>query len=113
VGTHGRGIFLGTPSQATAVEDKPEQPSAFTLAQNYPNPFNPSTSIHFTLPDPGAVRLAVYDVRGREVAVLVDGRVAAGRHQVTYDAVNLTSGTYFYRLETPQGRQTRVMVLTK
>jgi hypothetical protein len=97
----------------TADEDQPEIPSVVSLAPNYPNPFNPRTSIVFQMPVTGPTRLAVYDMLGREVAVLVDGVTAAGRHEVTFDAGRLASGLYLYALEAGDTRLTRTMVLLK
>jgi hypothetical protein len=75
-------------------------PSELTLTQNYPNPFNPSTTIEFTLPDDGRVSLKVYDMLGKVVATLVDGELEAGTlHRATFDASNISSGIYFFRLE--------------
>ena len=90
-----------------------ELPSAYALMQNYPNPFNPSTEIGFTLPESANVRLAVYDVLGRQVQLLIDGTMEAGTHEVLFDASDLPSGTYLYRLETPQGSVVRTMLLAK
>ncbi len=65
----------------------------------YPNPFRQQTALSFTLPSPERVRLAVYDVLGREVAVLFDGTAEAGRHEATLDGSGLPSGVYLWRLE--------------
>lgn len=88
-------------------------PHAVTLRPNYPNPFNPTTTLAFALPAPQAVRLSVFDLLGREVAVLVDALQPAGEHTVRFEATDLPSGLYFYRLETPTQTQTRQMVLLK
>jgi hypothetical protein len=88
-------------------------PGSFQLDGNYPNPFNPSTEIGFTLPESVHVRLVVYDVLGREVAVLADGKLAAGRHVVRFEAQNLPSGTYLYHLEAGAFSQSRAMLLMK
>jgi len=82
----------------TAVEKSDGLPTAFALHQNYPNPFNPSTTIQYDLPKSGMVRLSVYDVLGREVRILVDEYQDVGRYTVRFDASNLSSGVYFYRL---------------
>ena len=75
-------------------------PYSLTLAQNYPNPFNPTTTIEFTLPDDGRVSLKVFDVLGKVVATLVDGELKADAvHRATFDASNVSSGIYFFRLE--------------
>jgi hypothetical protein len=86
---------------------------SFMLAQNYPNPFNPATRIYYCVKTGGKVRLSVYDVMGREVAVLVNGHQQAGDHQVQFEIRNLTSGVYFYRLETEDGVLTRKMSLVR
>ena len=98
---------------ATATDAQAGVPSDFTLGQNYPNPFNPATQIRFTLPDAAPVRLTVFDLLGREVRVLVDGEMAAGTHDVRFEAGTLASGTYLYRLETPAQTFTKQMVLMK
>ena len=74
-------------------------PSEFALFQNYPNPFNPTTYIGFRVPDFGFVSLKVYDVLGREVATLVSGRQNPGDHAVPFNAVGLSSGVYFYKIQ--------------
>ncbi len=75
------------------------QPDAFRLDQNFPNPFNPSTQIAYQVPVAANVRLAVFDLLGREVAVLVDGVRPAGAHRVTWNAAGRASGVYFYRID--------------
>jgi len=104
-------MFTGT---VTAVHDPAHGPSTYALSQNYPNPFNPSTKIEFTLKSNVKVSLKVYDILGREVATLVDGRLASGDHSVTFNANNLASGVYLYSLATSDGfRLTRKMILMK
>lgn len=75
-----------------------EAPMGFRLEQNYPNPFNPSTVMSYQLAVPSTVRLAVFDILGREVALLVNGQEAGGSYQVRFDARGLASGMYEYRL---------------
>ncbi|MEM6646270.1 MAG: malectin domain-containing carbohydrate-binding protein [Bacteroidota bacterium] len=94
-------------------DDVAETPEGFVLEQNYPNPFNPSTQIRFTLGEAQQVSLKVYDMLGREVATLVEGRLGAGTHAVTWDAAAMTSGTYLYRLVGPQRAQVQRMTLLK
>jgi len=90
------------------------KPGQFTLFQNYPNPFNPTTTIQFDLASETVVSLKVFDVLGREVATLLDkAKTSAGAHMVSFDASHLSSGVYFYRLETPSLSQTRKMVVLK
>ncbi len=90
-----------------------EMPTAFALEQNYPNPFNPETTIRYALPRAGMVRLAVYDLLGREVAALVDELQPAGRHAARFHADDLQSGVYAYRLHTGDKEVVRTMVLVK
>jgi hypothetical protein len=80
------------------VVDNAEAPSAFRLEQNFPNPFNPKTVVSSQLPVASDVKLVVFDLLGREVAVLVNERRAAGRYQDSFDASGLASGTYIYRM---------------
>ncbi len=95
------------------ADEHSELPSGFELDGNHPNPFNPTTSISFTLPHVGAVRLVVYDVLGREVAVLLNRQMREGRHTVSFDGSDLASGVYFYRLEYGSHMQMRKMALIK
>ena len=85
----------------------------FELAQNYPNPFNPSTEISFSLAKSEKVKLAVYNLLGKEVAVLVNGMRNAGSQTVTFDAKNLSSGVYFYKLEAGSTVLAKKMMLLK
>ncbi len=105
---------VSTPLLATAVESRPVvSPESFTLSQNYPNPFNPSTSINYTLRTSGRVKLAVYDMTGREVAVLVDQVQNAGEHIARFAPKELPSGIYIYRLKTADQLLSNKMVLVK
>jgi len=88
-------------------------PLAYSLSQNYPNPFNPSTQISFAFPSAGPATLIVYNALGQQVAVLADGDYGAGNHQVTFDAKNLSSGLYFYRLQAGNFTATKKMMLVK
>ncbi len=90
-----------------------ETPSAYSLSQNYPNPFNPRTIVSFSLPVAGDVRLSVFDVTGREVEVLVNERLNAGKYEARFDGSRLTSGVYFYRLMTGDFAETKRMILLK
>jgi hypothetical protein len=74
------------------------RPVTAALFQNYPNPFNPTTTIGYTLSASSAVTIAVYDLAGREVVTLVNGHRPSGDHSVVFDAADLPSGIYFYRL---------------
>lgn len=102
-----------TAATATVNEQETELPTTYELHQNYPNPFNPVTTIRYALPESGRVRLAVFDMLGREVAVLVDADVTAGQHEVQFDAQGLPSGSYIYRMDMAEGSIERRLVLLK
>lgn len=95
------------------VEDEKPLPKEFALAQNYPNPFNPATTINYQLPVSGKVTLKVYDLLGNEIATLVNEGKAAGTYNLTWNATQLSSGVYFYRLQAGSLVQTRKMILLK
>ena len=88
-------------------------PTKFDLTQNYPNPFNPTTKIDFSIPSNGAVKLAVYDMSGKEVKVLVNDTRNAGYYTIQFDASGLSSGTYFYRISAGSYSAVKKMVLIK
>ncbi len=87
--------------------------SDYSLAQNYPNPFNPSTTISYSIPVQGKVRLIVYDALGREVRKLVDEEKDAGNYKIEFNADGLASGIYFYRMWTPAVTITKKLILLK
>jgi hypothetical protein len=87
------------PDAVTPGEGETGLPRRAVLEQNYPNPFNAGSEITYRLPDAVHVRLALYDMLGREVRVLVDEDLAAGVHTARVDAANLASGVYVYRLQ--------------
>jgi hypothetical protein len=88
-------------------------PAQYRLGQNFPNPFNPSTTIEFSIPKSQFVSLKVFNALGQEVAVLVDGTLAAGNHSVSFDARQLPSGVYFYRISAGTFVESKKMVLMK
>lgn len=88
-------------------------PKKFELSQNYPNPFNPSTTIKFSVPKDGNVAIKVYDVKGQLVKTLVNQRIIVGNYTVDFNASELSSGVYFYTLETADFRETKRMILVK
>jgi photosystem II stability/assembly factor-like uncharacterized protein len=99
----------------TSIEDEDLAglPTGFSLSQNYPNPFNPETVIKFALPEAGFVKGIVYDILGREVTTLLNGEMNSGNHEVKLDAVGLSSGVYFFRLESGKNTSNIKMILTK
>ena len=110
IATHGRGIFIGNVSTSVSNEDAEivNQPKKFSLDQNYPNPFNPSTNISYSLPSNSTVSISVYDINGRKVADLINGASqTAGSHSLSFNAVNLASGVYLYRIDAKSISQNR------
>ena len=95
------------------VTTTPVNPTAFTLFQNYPNPFNPSTTIRFELQMRSMVMLKVYDILGRQIAILANRTESAGVHSVSFNAGNLPSGIYFYRLQAGTYHDTKKLLLLK
>ena len=88
-------------------------PKRFHLSQNYPNPFNPKTSIEFELPKTSDVTLNVFNILGEEVAILLSASLLPGSHSVEWDASNLASGVYLYRLQTGDHVETKKMILMR
>jgi len=105
----------GLVAQNLLESDEPtiSTPYEFSLMQNYPNPFNPATTINYTLAATGKVELKVYDIVGREVMTLVNDVQDAGSHSVFFNAVNLSSGIYFYRINSGSFQDVKKMVLVK
>lgn len=102
-----------TVNKVTDVKDNNITAFKFELQQNYPNPFNPSTSISYQVPVKNNVTLKIYDVIGNEVAVLVNGEKPAGTYRVNWNAANMPSGVYMYKLQTGSFVQTKKMILMK
>jgi hypothetical protein len=115
VGAVIEGVVVGdTLLTDVTTPDGKEIPAEFSLSQNYPNPFNPTTRIGFGVSGLGArVKLAVYDLLGREVAVLMDERSEPGRFEVQFDASGLASGVYYYRLCAGSFVATKKMLLVR
>jgi len=103
------GILVDSP---TGVGEE-TTPVAFEVSQNYPNPFNPSTSIKFSLPERTHVTLKVYNLLGKEIATLVNGDFSAGRHDVQWNASDVASGVYMYRIQAGNFVETRRLTLIK
>lgn len=105
--------FDGAFEYSPTVEVEAGRPKTFALSQNYPNPFNPTTVIGYQLPVASEVSLKVYDMLGREVATLVNGRQEAGSYRYTLNASGLSSGVYFYTLRAGNFTKTMKMMLVK
>jgi hypothetical protein len=96
-----------------AIGDPGQTPLKFELAQNYPNPFNPATTIEFTLPENTFVRLTVHTIQGEQVSVMVSAKLKAGTHRYVFDARDIASGIYIYKIVAGNISQSRKMVLLK
>jgi len=112
-GMSANNVARWTPSATNVEQIGYEVPSNYLLSQNYPNPFNPSTTISFAIPNSEFVTLKVYDVLGREVATLVNENLNAGSYSYNFDASNLTSGVYFYKLQAGRYSETKKMILSR
>jgi hypothetical protein len=104
---------FSTEITLTDVEEEPELVNTFNLSQNYPNPFNPSTSIEYRVGSKEYITLKIYDILGREVAILVNEEKPAGSYEIKFDASSLASGVYFYKLQTESIFSSKKMVLLK
>ena len=120
----GENLFAGTysgmwevPTSQMIIDavnnDKNQIPTSYVLEQNYPNPFNPNTTITFSLPSKSYVRLKVFDLIGREIASIVDEELSAGTYLRQWTAINISSGIYFYRLQSGSFSETKKMVLLR
>jgi hypothetical protein len=108
--------FILNINNITSVNDndgKDTRPSKYALAQNYPNPFNPSTTINYTLPESGNVKVRVFNILGQEVAAVVNSFQAQGNYSVRFDAGDLSAGVYFYSLEVNNYKEFRKMIFLK
>jgi hypothetical protein len=110
----GEGNEIDLSPTDVEVENQGEAiPTEFALYYNHPNPFNPTTIIKYDLPQTSYVKLVVYNVMGQKVATLVDGVVEAGRHQMIWEAKDLSSGIYFYKITAGNFTQMHKMILLK
>ncbi|HRE09387.1 MAG TPA: T9SS type A sorting domain-containing protein, partial [Ignavibacteria bacterium] len=93
-----------------------EIPGHFSLGQNYPNPFNPKTRIRFSVPSSGkneALKIAVYDINGRLVSAIAEGKFSPGVYETEFDGSKYSSGVYFYRMVTKNYTEVRKLILMK
>jgi hypothetical protein len=97
----------------TDIVDELRMPDDYSLSQNYPNPFNPVTKIDFSIPLRSRVELNIYNTLGEKAAVLVNEEMETGHHQVAFDASDLPSGVYFYRIIAGEFNQTKKLILLK
>jgi hypothetical protein len=106
-----KNLMLQRPTNPVLVKEK--KPELFSLQQNRPNTFNPSTTIEYSLEHPGNVKLSIFNIKGQRLEKIVDGFSSSGKHVVQWNAKDNASGTYFYRLETEEGTETKRMMLVK
>jgi photosystem II stability/assembly factor-like uncharacterized protein len=112
--THGRSMFeVDISNLPSGINNNSQTASNFVLKQNYPNPFNPETNITFELKQKAYVTLKVFDLSGKEVAKLVDGTKTSGSYNVKFNGANLSSGVYFYKLESGEYSEVKKMSLIK
>jgi hypothetical protein len=104
-------LIIRNPTGVTNISS--EVPGSYSLSQNYPNPFNPSTKISFSIPKSTAVKLTVYDMRGKEVETIFNQVLQAGSFEADWHPANFSSGIYFYTLKTNDFTQTKKMILIK
>jgi hypothetical protein len=112
-GKVGKTTVYKIKDKVTNVTKEPQIPQKFALYQNYPNPFNPTTTISYDLPERAHVKLTVYNILGQEVATLVNAEQEPGRYNVNFNASDLPSGVYFYRLEAGNFIEQKKMILIK
>lgn len=114
MGTHAKSVYKRNYSDIIGIKNiSSVTPDKFLLSQNYPNPFNPATKINFSLPLKSFVRLKVYNSLGKEVANLVNENLQSGIYEYSFNGQSLTSGIYFYKLETDNFSETKKMMLIK
>jgi hypothetical protein len=105
--------YVMKPDSITSVSDFNSEGITYKLEQNYPNPFNPSTEISFSIPTAGNTSLEIYNILGQKVATLVNKELNLGLHKYQFDASNLSSGIYFYKLQSNNFTSIKKMMLIK
>ena len=107
--------FTAVMDTMTSIQEQPNpaRPEQFRLEQNYPNPFNPATTIKYYLPRSGRTKLSIFSIKGEEIAILVDGSLPAGTHQIRWDARDIAAGLYLYRLEAGDFMQSKKLAVLR
>ncbi|MBS1492027.1 MAG: T9SS type A sorting domain-containing protein [Bacteroidetes bacterium] len=111
-GTNNKGAFY-LSTDVVGISNGYETVKEFSLRQNYPNPFNPVTNISYNVPKSSLVNLSVYDMLGKKVAELVNENISAGNYEIIFDASKLSTGVYYYKLQTESFSETKKMILSK
>ena len=111
--TEGNQVIIPANLENLIIDPEVQTPDRYELSQNYPNPFNPVTTIKYQIPDDGMVKLIVFDALGREVKTLVNNVQIAGVYEVRFDATDVSSGVYFYKLVTGQFEDLKKMIILK
>jgi len=113
-GTHGKSVWCRNLSEIIGIKQLSKLvPTSYSLYQNYPNPFNPSTNIEFDIPKVSYVKLSIYDILGRVMAILVKEKLNAGSYILNWDASDISSGIYFYKIEAGSFTDVKRMLLVK
>ena len=113
-GLHGQSVWRRDLAEIIGIQNiSTEIPSSFSLSQNYPNPFNPSTNVQFSIPNVQFVSLKVFDILGKEITTLVNEKLQPGTYETSFDASQLPSGIYFYRLNAGNFSETKKMLMIK
>jgi hypothetical protein len=105
--------FIQSIESTTGVTDKNSTPAKFDISQNYPNPFNPVTTINYSIPKSCFVTIKIFDVLGRAVTTLVNENKLSGNYSIQFNAIKLTSGIYFYRMQAGDFVKTKKLILLK
>lgn len=113
VGGNWQGVYFDNSSWVTDVRTEPGIPERYSLDQNYPNPFNPNTSIRFSIPQQDNVVLKIFNNIGQEVSTIVNQAMDAGNYEVNFNAADLASGVYFYRIQTGNFSESKKMIMIK
>jgi len=107
------GFVYRSSNPTNLIDFLEKKPESYHLSQNYPNPFNPLTTIEYSVPQKENVKLTVYDMLGKQIAILINEVKNPGHYKINFDAQNLTSGIYFYKIEAGNFSDYKKMILIK
>ncbi|MBN2087341.1 T9SS type A sorting domain-containing protein [Candidatus Peregrinibacteria bacterium] len=106
-------VYFDAENIGTSINELPGKVEEFSLAQNYPNPFNPTTNIEYSIAEAGLVELKIYNILGEEMTTLVNQFQNASKYRIDFNAANLSSGIYFYRITSGKFTDVKKMILIK